>query len=104
MNKVVRHGEIVLKSFKGKVSGNLHSIYIVGHSESGHHHVIESETPFTVSESDKQFVIELFAPAKIVHKKTYDIHPTIDLPAGKYTIGRKTEYDPIGKISREVWD
>lgn len=104
MNKPIRHGEILLVPINTKITGEKKTSYIVGHSESGHHHVLESKTPFVVSESDKQFVIELFEPAELVHKKTYDIHPTLPVAPGRYKVVRKTEYSPLERITRAVWD
>lgn len=103
-NKVIRHGEAMLVPVNTKFKGKEHSEYILSHSETGHHHVLESKAPFKVSESDKQFLIELFTPAKLVHKKTVDAHKTLDVPAGKYKIVKKTEYDPWQGIIREVHD
>lgn len=94
----------MLVPIKTKVTGKESTHYIVGHSETGHHHVLESETPFVVSESDKQFVIELFAPAQLVHKKQLDKHKTLPVAPGRYKVVKKTEYDPWQQIIREVHD
>lgn len=104
MNKVIRHGEMVLVPFKGKVEGAEHNAFIVAHSETGHHHVLESKKPFVVSQSDKQFVIELFEPAKLVHKKTVDKHKTLPVAPGKYEVRYKTEYNPWEGVISRVFD
>ncbi len=103
-NKPIRHGENLLLPIKSKIVGEEHTTYIIGHSETGHHHVLESTEPFVVSESDKQFVIELFAPAKLVHKKALDKHNTLTINPGKYKVIKKTEYDPWQGVIREVHD
>lgn len=104
MNKPIRHGEVMLvpidKGFRGKQVTN----YIVGHSETGHHHVLESKTPFKISETDKQFVVELFQPAKLVHKKQVDAHKTLTVPAGRYKVIHKSEYNPWTKSTQRVFD
>lgn len=104
MNYAIRHGECLIypvdKLPRGKKT-ELRS-FIVGHSETGHHHVLESETPFTVQE--KQMYIELFKPAKLVHKKTVNRHKDLVVPAGTYKIIHKQEYDPFQQIMRAVWD
>lgn len=50
MFKPIQHGEILLQPVdqlpKGKVEK--HTSFIVGHSETGHHHVVESDIPFDV--------------------------------------------------------
>jgi len=104
MNKCIRHGEVMLvpisKNFRGKEA----TTYIVGHSETGHHHVLESKTPFKVSETDKRFVIELFEPAKLVHKKSVDKHKTLHVAPGKYKVVYKTEYNPWEGVISRVFD
>ena len=104
MNKPIRHGENLLVPITKQVRGKKHTTYIIGHSETGHHHVLESKEKFVVSESDKEFLIELFSPAKIVHKKQLDKHKTLPVAPGRYRIVKKTEYDPWQGIIREVHD
>ncbi len=64
----------------------------------------ESKKPFVVSEEDKQFLIELFEPAQLVHKKTIDKHKTLPVPAGKYKVIYKTEYNPFEQVIQRVQD
>lgn len=104
MNKPIRHGEVFLLPVDKMAPGRPKKVisFIAGHSESGHHHILESEAPFNVQE--KAMFLELFKPAKLVHKKTVNQHRTITVPAGKYKILKKTEYDPFAQMRREVWD
>lgn len=111
MHKGLLHGENGFKPVnelpKGKVTK--HKIYIAGHSETGHHHILESKTEFEVIEVDrdeliKDVYIRLFEPAEVVHKKTFDVHETKTLEPGIYQITHKTEYDPFNKVMREIWD
>lgn len=102
--KCVRHGEVMLVPINEKVKGGEHNMFIVGHSETGHHHILQSKKPFTVSEQDKQFLIELFEPAKLVHKKTVDKHNTLTIAPGKYKVVYKNEYDPFAQLIRRVQD
>lgn len=104
MNKPIRHGETMLVPITDDVKGEKHTTYIIAHSETGHHHVLESDKAFVISETDKQFVVELFEPAKLVHKKSVDAHATLTVAPGKYKIVRKTEYDPWSGYIREVFD
>jgi hypothetical protein len=101
-----RHGENLLKPVEkaeGKVSR--HKLYVVGHSETGHHHVLESKTEFEVIEGEKEeLYVRLFEPGKVVHQKTFDTHRTLDIPAGTYEVVRKKEYDPFQEVVRAVWD
>lgn len=100
------HGENFLEPVdampKGAVSE--HASYIVGHSETGHHHILEGKTKFQVTEFEKKTYLQLFEPAQLVHKKTFDVHETLTVEPGTYRITHKTEYDPFQKVVRKVWD
>lgn len=104
MNKPIRHGEAMLIPIKGKVGGKKHTSFIIAHSETGHHHVLESKTPFKVSQTDKDFLIQLFEPAKLVHKKEVDKHKTLTVAPGKYKVVYKTEYNPWEGVISRVFD
>lgn len=107
MNKPIRHGEVLLYPVnKIPKAESIEAVSrIVGHSESGHHHVLISDQPFEVTETEKHdLYIRLFEPGKLVHQKTYDTHKTLPVPKGDYMVIRKQEYDPFEKIMREVWD
>lgn len=100
----LRHGEnLLLPVEKATGKASAHKIFIVGHSESGHHHVLESKTEFNVLEGDGLF-LELFAPANLVHKKNTDKHKTLIVMPGIYRVNRKQEYDPWLSIMRNVFD
>jgi hypothetical protein len=103
------HGENGFKPVqelpKGKVTK--HKMFIAGHSETGHHHVLESKTEFEVIEPENlgdSIFINLLSPASVVHKKSFDKHETKVLQPGLYEITHKTEYDPFQKVVRQVWD
>lgn len=80
--------------------------FIVGHSESGHNHVLESNTEFEVMTGDEKYdlYLKLFEPAKLVHKKSFDIHETQVIVPGDYAVYTKTEYDPFRDVIRAVYD
>ncbi len=102
MKKGIRHGEVILMPTEAKVSGKKVKKFIVAHSETGHHHVIEAEAPFTVDE--KRMLIELFDDAAIVHKKGFDAHKTLPLKPAVYERYEATEYSPFDQITRRVQD
>lgn len=105
MSNGLRHGENILLPVS-KVTGELtsHKLFIVGHSETGHHHVLESKIDFNVLVENEKVFIELFSEANLVHKKTHDKHKTLKVKPGKYQVFRKNEYDPWQQLMREVWD
>lgn len=104
MNKPIRHGEAMLIPVDKAVKGKEHTSFVVAHSETGHHHVLESDVPFVVSQSDKEFLIELFKPAKLVHKKQVDKHKTLPVAPGRYKVVYKNEYNPWDEVVGRVFD
>lgn len=104
----VLHGEVFLlpvdKMPEGKTEK--HKSYIVGHSETGHHHMLESDVEFEVMPGDEthDLFVRLFQPTPIKHKKTFDIHETQIIAAGDYAIYQKQEYDPFAEVMRRVYD
>lgn len=107
MLKAIRHGEILLHPVEELPRGRKasHKSYIVGHSESGHHHVLESVEDFKVLKTaDDSVWLEIMSPAKLVHKKQVDKHNTLTVSPGKYHVIYKTEYSPWEKIIRRVAD
>lgn len=105
--KNIRHGEILLHSVKNLPKGkeSEHKSFIVGHSETGHHHVLESTVDFKVLEaSDDSVWLQIFEPAKLVHRKEIDKHKTLPVKPGKYHVIYKNEYDPFLKVIRQVQD
>lgn len=109
MKQVIIHGENALipvdKMPEGKIEK--HTSFIVGHSETGHHHVLEStdkKVDFDIFFEGGEMYINTKGPSKLVHKKSHDIHETIEVNPGIYKVNRKTEYDPFLQVRREVWD
>lgn len=104
----IQHGEALLLPVDSIPTGTTERVTtkIVAHSETGHHHVVESKTEFeTIGDVDKKdLYLRLFEPAKLVHKKTTDKHRTITVPKGDWKILHKSEYDPWAKVIRDVKD
>ncbi len=108
MNKPIRHGEVMLVPVKSIPEGarSEHTHYIVGHSETGHHHVLESKTGFEIfmEEATKALYVNVTGESKVVHQKTVDAHKTLPVAPGKYLIVHKTEYDPWNQVISRVFD
>lgn len=102
MKKGIRHGEVILVPKDVTVTGKKVKSFVVAHSETGHHHIIESETPFTVDEEN--MYIALFGDSAIVHKKSFDAHKTLTLKPATYERYEAVEYDPFSAITRRVVD
>lgn len=109
----IRHGEVLLipvdampevqQIFEGKK-------YIVGHSETGHHHVAvgtkaKALTVFKPIGADTQdLYLRVNSTSKLEHVKTFDAHETKMLNEGLYLVRPKNEYDPFAKLVRRVQD
>ena len=71
---------------------------VVAHSETGHNHVMEAErvTAYKTKDVKEVDLYEMFlnveAPTKIEHLRSYDTHETLLVPTGKYRIRRQREY------------
>lgn len=104
-NNPIRHGEIILQPVDKlpKQEFKAHKSFIVGHSETGHHHVLESKEEFKVLDMDGLW-LEITKPTKLVHKKVTYQHKTLPVAPGKYKVIKKTEYDPWDGLIREVHD
>lgn len=111
MKYAIRHGEVFLQPVDKVPTKNVettkHKKFIVGHSETGHHHNLVSEREFTVTEDaiEKAFLyITLTQPGKLVHDKTVNRHNDLVVPAGTYKVIGKTEYNPFTQAMEKVWD
>ena len=74
---------------------------IIGHSETGHHHVIDidrSPSAQLLIDKTNEFMtrLELDEPAEVEHLRSFDTHETLKLPAGKYIVRHRREYTPEG--------
>lgn len=111
--RAVRHGEIVLKPLD-KLPEGLEVVeeanrVIVGHSESGHHHVAVCDAvsltllkPIGADSSD--LYLKVSKEARIEHLKTFDRHETKVLHPGFYYINTKQQYDYFAKRMERVVD
>ena len=77
--------------------------FIVAHSETGHHHVIEARPNVTVYNTDDPLVsylqvIEATEETEtlIEHLRNFDTHESIKVAPGNYEIRRQREYSPEG--------
>jgi hypothetical protein len=84
-------------------------VLIVGHSETGHHHIIDARHG-SVAVMDKppegmrilRALIEQPTPLK--HLRETDTHQPIMLEPGEYELRIAREYDPYEKLARQVAD
>ena len=112
--QMVRHGEILIVPID-KLPSNVEEVfsgkqYIVGHSETGHHHIAvgartDALTVFKPIGADTTDIyLRVNSVAKLKHQKTFDRHETKTLHEGVYLVRGKNEYDPFAKLVRRVQD
>ena len=78
-------------------------LFIVAHSETGHHHVIDAEPNVQWFAGDDPMVSYLqvveatdAAECLLRHLRDYDTHETIVIPPGNYELRRQEEWSPEG--------
>lgn len=74
--------------------------YIIGHSETGHHHVLDRPKVRVYSlpkEIMECFVVVGDEPAELTHLRPHDTHEALRLDKGAtYRVRRRREYVPEG--------
>lgn len=83
--------------------------WIIGHSETGHHHVMD-RAPVQIVERDNSPVgvrilrLIVAEPVACQHLRTFDTHAPVSLSPGNWEVRTAREYDPLAKIARRVAD
>lgn len=75
--------------------------FIVAHSETGHHHVIEADAEVQYWVDPKNMfkaylVVEKAIGVMLEHCRSFDTHKPIHIPKGTYELRRQREYVPEG--------
>lgn len=83
--------------------------YIVGHSETGHHHVIDADgAAVSVLDKPPEGMKILYAilenPSSLVHLREHDTHEPIALEPGVYEIRIAREFDHYAELARQSAD
>lgn len=114
MEYIARQGEV---SFF-KISGDLpawpelpreNGALIVGHSETGHHHVIERPEAVKIvrkPDTGAMTILRMIVsePTRVIHLRGNDTHKPIDLAPGSYEIRGQIERDPYADAIRRAAD
>lgn len=82
---------------------------IIGHSETGHHHVLVAERVKVMEQTDapegmRVLYAILEEPATLEHQRTFDTHAPHTLDPGTYMFRCDREYDPYAELARRVAD
>lgn len=107
--QIVRHGEVILKPTSLPVDAKLveeSKKYIVAHSETGHHHVLETDlSKFKVYSWNGDTYIEVPNIATLLHEKSgKDVHTSHKIVPAVYKVIIKKSYDYFQKKLTQVRD
>ena len=106
--QIVRHGEVLLKPSELPQDAKLvkeTNKYIVAHSETGHHHVLESIDNYEVFTSNGDTYIKLGTVGTLFHEKSgKDVHTPHKIQPSVYKVVIKQAYDYFTKRMQNVRD
>jgi len=105
----ITEGGIDLKDYVDLTEVNESGDYIVGHSESGHHHLLgrESVKVFKKKRPRSEGMEMLYAvveKATNIKQDAANPHGSQIIEPGQYLIGISREYDPFAQQARRVAD
>lgn len=83
--------------------------FVIGHSETGHHHVIAAKGASVgelerAPEGMRVLRAILNDPTSLTHLRDHDTHEPIELTPGEYEFRIGREYDPYAEIARRQAD
>jgi hypothetical protein len=83
--------------------------YIIGHSETGHHHVMTMERAQVFEATDaptgmRVLYAILEAPNTLEHQRPHDTHETIQFQPGIYEFRSGREFDHYAELARKQAD
>ena len=113
--KVAAQGELTIKRVQrlpedaGAPVAPERGVLIVGHSETGHHHVMErpgAQFFEPVKQPDGMTVLFaiLTSANELTHLRGYDTHETIAFQPGMYEFRSGREFDPYAELARKQMD
>ena len=109
-NRVSAQGELTItkldKSPKniGEPVAPVHGKLIVGHSETGHHHVVDADCAVLTRIDVFTAYLNVSKLTQITHQREYDTHPPIELQPGMYEFRTGREFDPFEEVTRASAD
>jgi hypothetical protein len=113
-DKIAAQGELTIRRIKSVPAGCTAmkadgARFIVGHSETGHHHVIDAEgASVMVLDRPPEGMHILYAilenPMSLDHLRGHDTHESIALEPGIYEIRIAREHDHYADLARKSAD
>jgi hypothetical protein len=105
--RAIRHGDQIIKPIdelpKGLKEVYQGNEYIVGHSETGHHHVLTAPA-LRVYELDGELYLDVQKVGELTHQKTFDKHETKVVQPGFYKVQVKKAFDYFSRKLTQVRD
>lgn len=105
---IIRHGEVLLKSCELPKEAKLleeTNKKIIAHSETGHHHILESKESYQIYSWNGETYIHLGNLANLTHQKTgKNVHTPHQLKPSTYKVIIKKEFDYYEGVMRTVRD
>lgn len=113
---VAAQGEITIirlpnrRKAKGNPLPTENGKLVIGHSETGHHHVLEHTRGASVTVLDNApagmriLRAILSEPNALIHERGFDTHDPIALDAGVYEFRIAREFDPFEELIRQSAD
>lgn len=97
MRTPIRHGEVMLVPVGSAPDGATERVTscIVGHSESGHQHVLDGDLEFaTIVSASGTLYVDLDAPTRLTHREgQHDQQRDLEVPAGAWRVVRRIEFE-----------
>ena len=108
--KTAAQGELTITklAYPPKQLGNkeapVNGRLIVGHSETGHHHIVDADCAEMTRVDEFTAYLKVSKPTKLVHLRDFDTHQAIALQPGMYEFSTGREFDPFEKAIRASRD
>lgn len=108
--KVAAQGELTITRLTkdpknvGPVVEHINGKLIVGHSETGHHHVVDADCATLTRVDEFTAYLDVKKPTQIDHLREFDTHPSIALQPGMYEFRTGREFDPFEEAIRASAD
>jgi len=102
---IAAQGDLMIRRVKeipenAKPANPEKGLYIVAHSETGHHHAVAERPSVQYFTTDDPMIAYLKvideAETKLEHHRSFDTHETLLLDKGSYEIRRQREYTHEG--------
>lgn len=73
-------------------------LFVVAHSETGHHHVVKERSAQLLIDKTNAFIayLNVAEPCELEHLRSFDTHEALALEPGLYEVRRQVEFTPEG--------